>query len=438
MPSQYYRAVMFFTAEDERARIRGSVDPLGLLPVWSAFGRDVVCNLTTVSNSVRGFSVLLIGRYLAADLLARGKIRDDDVLPVFLRFEQIAAYVREFFHAAGGDIRGIERVRKYQRELGGQIPIGDPQKGEILADQRTYGLWGLFSVPARASGLLPVGPVGVESIARDFVEAEYLPHLKPALPKLERLLLNPGSVLQLSKRDPLCKAVAATLSKQLRESERSFFSTTLRDATHGNKGSAVQQRQATTAALLREVNLLDQGVDRELITTLAEAAATRGADLLARRLRKILALEAVIAPADQLFAYLCARNGHTLAEVSQKLDDHWLQEPLPNLSSDTWAQIGPEFDERMGKEIGQCATRVLDGFQTANWARAIEGVLRWNELVMQGRKSFAWVGLTNGKLDVRYQDDERELPSRDELPHVWRNSYFLDSLRVITKQLEAA
>jgi hypothetical protein len=48
---------MFFTAEDERARIRGSVDPLGLLPVWSAFGRDIVGNLTTVSNSVRGFSI---------------------------------------------------------------------------------------------------------------------------------------------------------------------------------------------------------------------------------------------------------------------------------------------------------------------------------------------------------------------------------------------
>lgn len=428
---------MFFTAEDERARIRGSVDPLGLLPVWSAFGRDVVCNLTTVSNSVRGFSVLLIGRHLAADLLARGKIRDDDVLPVFLRFEQIAAYVRELFHAAGGDIRGIERVRKYQRELGGQIPIGDPHKGEILGDQRTYGLWGLFSVPARASGLLPVGPVGVESIAREFVEAEYLPRLKPALPKLEKLLLNPGSILQLNRRDPVCNAVAVTLSKQLRASERSFFSKTLRDATHAQKDPGVQQRQATVAALLREENLLDHGVDRELVTALAEAATTRGADLLARRLRKILALEAVIAPADQLFAYVCARNGHTLADVSRKLDELWLREPLPNLPADTWAQIGPEFDERMGKEVGRCAAQVLDGFQTASWARAIEGLLHWNDLVMRGRNSFAWVGLTNGKLDVRYQDDERELPPRDELPHVWRNSYFLDSLRVITRQLEA-
>jgi len=429
---------MFFTAEDERARIRGSIDPLGLLPVWSTFGRDVVSNLTTVSSSVRGFSVLLIGRYLAADLMARGKIGDDDLLPVFLRFEQIAAYVREFFHKAGGDIRGIERVRKYQRELEGQIPIGDPHKGEILGDQRTYGLWGLFSVPARASGLLPVGPMGLEPIARDFVEAEYLPRLKPARAPLERLLLNPGSTLRLRKSDAVCKAVATALSRELRVREQNFFAETLRDAKHNHKGSGVQQRQATAAAILRDEGLLDRWVDRELVTALAETATTRGADLLANRLRKILALEALIAPADRLFAYLCARNGHTLPEVVNKLDERWQREPLPNLADDTWALIGPEFVSRMGAEIGQCATRVLEGFQTANWARAIEGLLAWNELVMQGRKSFAWVSLTNNKLDVRYQDDERELPSRDELHEVWRNSYFLDSLRVVTKQLEAA
>jgi hypothetical protein len=429
---------MFFTAEDERARIRGSVDPLGLLPVWSAFGRDIVGNLTTVSNSVRGFSILLIGRYLAAELLAQGKIGDDELLPVFLRFEQIAAYVREYVHAAGSDIRGIERVRKYQRELGDQIPIGDPHKGEILGDQRTYGLWGLFSVPARASGLLPVGPVGVEPIAREFVEAEYLPHLKPARAQLERLLLTPGTTLRLRKSDPVCTAVAGALSRQLRPRERAFFAETLRDAMHGHKGPGVQQRQAMTATLLRDEELLDHWVDRELITALAEAAAARGADLLAHRLRKVLALEALIAPADRLFAYLCARNGHTLPEVVRKLDEHWQREPLPHLPADTWEQIGPEFNHHMGSEIGQCATRVLEGFQTATWAPAIEGLLLWNELVMRARKSFAWVGITNGKLDVRYQDDERELPSRDELPQVWRNSYFLDSLRLVTKQLEVA
>ena len=103
---------MFFTLEDDRARIKGSRDPLGLLPVWSPFGRTVVSNLTTVSNSVRGFTVLLLARYFGARIIESGKASEEDALPMFLRFEQIAAYVREHANGEGGAVRGIQRVRK--------------------------------------------------------------------------------------------------------------------------------------------------------------------------------------------------------------------------------------------------------------------------------------------------------------------------------------
>ncbi len=36
----------------------------------------------------------------------------DDGLDVFLRMEQLSAYVRHVAHGVAGDIRGIERVRK--------------------------------------------------------------------------------------------------------------------------------------------------------------------------------------------------------------------------------------------------------------------------------------------------------------------------------------
>jgi hypothetical protein len=50
--------VPFLTLEDPNAKIKGSRDPLGVQPIWSAFGRHVVTNLTTQSTSVRGFTVL--------------------------------------------------------------------------------------------------------------------------------------------------------------------------------------------------------------------------------------------------------------------------------------------------------------------------------------------------------------------------------------------
>ncbi len=65
--------MVFFTLEDSRAKVQGSRDPLGVQPIWSRFGRDAVCNLKTVSRAVRGFSVLLVGRYLADTLVVTEK-----------------------------------------------------------------------------------------------------------------------------------------------------------------------------------------------------------------------------------------------------------------------------------------------------------------------------------------------------------------------------
>jgi len=55
----------FLTQLDSRASIKGSRDPLGVQAIWSRFGRHVAGNLTTVSNSLADFTVLLLGHYLA-------------------------------------------------------------------------------------------------------------------------------------------------------------------------------------------------------------------------------------------------------------------------------------------------------------------------------------------------------------------------------------
>ncbi|MEI6779274.1 MAG: hypothetical protein WCQ21_00005, partial [Verrucomicrobiota bacterium] len=55
----------FFTALDPDARLKGSRDPLGFELLWTALGRTVVGNLTTVTRSVRQFGTLLFGFYFA-------------------------------------------------------------------------------------------------------------------------------------------------------------------------------------------------------------------------------------------------------------------------------------------------------------------------------------------------------------------------------------
>ena len=97
----------FLTLEDPNAKTKGSRDPLGAQPIWAAFGRHVVRNLTTQSTSVRGFTTLLLGRYFAAELVAEGRASREDALDVFLRMEQLGAYVQHVAHGVEGSIRGI-------------------------------------------------------------------------------------------------------------------------------------------------------------------------------------------------------------------------------------------------------------------------------------------------------------------------------------------
>jgi hypothetical protein len=55
----------FLTQLDSRAAIKGLRGPVGVQTIWTRLGRQVVGNLTTVSNSVRDFTVLLLGYYFA-------------------------------------------------------------------------------------------------------------------------------------------------------------------------------------------------------------------------------------------------------------------------------------------------------------------------------------------------------------------------------------
>ena len=53
----------FLSLLDDRAKPKGSRDPLGFELVWTHFGRKVVGNLTTITSSVENFTVALLGFY---------------------------------------------------------------------------------------------------------------------------------------------------------------------------------------------------------------------------------------------------------------------------------------------------------------------------------------------------------------------------------------
>ena len=124
--------------------------------IWTRFGRHVVGNLTTVSNSVRDFTTLLLG-YWFAERIADERGPGSE-LATFLKWEQLAAYA---LAAVNSDFafRGTERVRRNLSESP-RVTLSDNPAHQILGNQKIYGLWGLYTVPARASALLDGDPPG--------------------------------------------------------------------------------------------------------------------------------------------------------------------------------------------------------------------------------------------------------------------------------------
>lgn len=423
---------MYLTLEDPRARIQGSRDPLGVLPVWSDSGRKVVTNLTTQTTSVRGFSILLLGRYYGERLVADRIIDETSALDVFLRMEQIGAYVRYVAHGVEEDIRGIERVKRFKEEYKGRPPIEPDATGMILSDQRMYGLWGLYSVSARLSGLLQDGPVGLTPLARDFVEATYTPRVRPVENLLTRLLVQ-GGRLKTSRQDRLFSALSEVLDEKMAPSEAAFYGVVLRDAQHVKEVPA--KRQRLFARLLREHSDLSGPVGRTELLDLAEQAHLEDG-ALSDRLKKIANLEAFLAPSEALFELLEVRHRQRPQALSRHLHDTW-GGSVPNLDRGAFEEILPEIRAKVGPEIATQIDRCHRALAVGEYTEAILAELEWNKEVMGRRHAAPWVTLSpEGRLDVRYRATERELPDREEIHTLWRNDYFIGSLKRITATLE--
>jgi len=427
---------VFLTLEDPRAKIQGSRDPLGVQPIWTRFGRRVVTNLTTVTDSVRGFTTLLLGRYFADQLVGEGAIAEQDSLSVFLRMEQICAYAR---YKAGdaeeaGRILGARRVRRFLDEGGTSVPIATDSSGFILSDQKTYGLWGLYTVSARVSGLVPDGPRGLMPEAMEFVESAYAPLLRPARDRLRTLLLR-GESLSVRPNDHLFARLLAVMSPTLRSDESVFFAAFLRDAAHVESQHRSVARQRMIAELFRTHSDAVHESERAELAFLVEKAAALDPSL-AEALRHIMRAEALLAVAEVIFALLLARSGQRVGAISNRLMEQWT-EGVPYLEGLPFSDLEPVIREAVSEQQVALLRQIDESLRARAYDDAIVAILDLNAVVMAERQGAPWVRLEKGRLDVRFRGIEHELPAGEGLFTLWRNSYFLPSLKAITRQVEA-
>jgi hypothetical protein len=429
---------VFLTDLDSRAAVKGSRDPLGLVPLWSEFGRRVVGNVTTVSGSVRGFTTTMLGYHFARVVRDREGSGAESTLALFLKFEQLAAYCR-FQVAKDGAFRGIERVKKALAE-GTSVRLSAQPEDQILSSQKVYGLWGLFSVPSRASGLLDRNETVLTALAEEFVEREYLTKLskdgfRDGKDIADLLQRERPEVHLEGKHRSLAEAIARLHARKLSAAEREFYRETL---AYGGATGETQGCQRQLAELMDNLPR-DTPFSRQELRAVIKDAARRGEDwsALASRLRRIDHLEAVLAPAGALFGLLQASHSRSLRSVAKDLSEEW--RPLSWIDVGAFRELQAELGEASHEPTaGERWVKIAEALASGQYDKVLTLLVEHNAFVMGTRSgSQPWVRVTGGTLDVRFRDDVSKPPARRELPDLWVNNYFLNPLKDIVMALAA-
>jgi hypothetical protein len=431
--------VPFLTDLDPQAAIKGSRDPLGIQPIWTRLGRRVVGNLTTVSTSVRDFTTTILGYYFA-ERVANEEDGGSD-LAVFLRWEQLAAYARGAINK-DWEFRGTERAKKNLNE-NGKIRLGTDTAALILSDQKTYGLWGLYSVPSRSSGLLTGDQIRITPSVRKFIEDEYLSTLsgrgRKDASEIVSVLARKSPELRPSDRDrPLFQAVGRVLHRKLFSREQEFYWEHLveggpEDRTQGGQRVLVE-------ALKMTFDVEDWSLESATIRHVAKrcrAQGGRGVDV-ADFLERIRAAELLVAPAARLFTLLLGCDGQLPRDVSAAVRQQWGPK-VASIDPDAIKGIRSEFANAQDDHTSSDRwVRLAHALAFGDYDAALSLLIEQNRAVMESRGSAApWVEIRDGKLHVRFLDEgSGQLPTRSELPSLWTNSYFLDSLRTVAMQVE--
>jgi hypothetical protein len=395
-------------------RSRAQRDPLGVQAIWSSLGRFLIGNLTTVTQSLRGFTTLLVGLHIAERVAEFDG--DRSAADSFLIWEELAAYARCCFHADTSLLLGVRRAALRTGRRSARLSADSAD--QILGNQKTDGLWGLYTSAARSSGLVRDGsPPRLTAEGQELVHSLYVPLLArrwgARATGLVELVGQDATDLRIERNNRRLHSIADVLSPQLRAEETGYYRRHLidggpEDSTHG--------RQARLAATMSTVG-----------TDAVPGLIARADPGVAERLRDIAAAESVLAPAGSLFSYMLSREGDSLEQIAATIRGSW---------GDRLDSVAPAAAAVLPASWAPTATALAYG----DYETAITELLLCNRRVMLARGDFAPWGYVSGsgKLVVRFRDETDLLPDGASVRVLWRNPYFLPSLYAILRTVEGA
>jgi hypothetical protein len=404
----------FLSLLDDRAKPKGSRDPLGFELVWSYFGRKLVGNLTTITSSMDNFAVALLGFYWAnqsASLVADDAKRQKQIREDFLRYEQLTGYLR--YHANGGDIMGITRIRQRMDDSSFRITLGLSTEQLILSDQATYGLWGLYSSAMRESGLISGNDRVVTAKGMQIVEA------------IIKRLGDGGNEIKalLETRKPFGRDMFDHLAGRFMSAihHRSVQQPLLEALMSGDERQGVQgELWSITRGLFNH----SENKPKTFIEFIEQVLASNPSELLSSRLRDVLDIERLLVAINNLFHYCRRMDGELFDDVVKELYQkqylfNYLPESLPV----------DQFPKR------EPLNHLLGALRNNDLSTVLAEIFLLNKEVMQQRSGAPWVELEAGKtVRAKVKSETAELKTQLDLEQGWDYDYFLKSFFSIASQ----
>lgn len=405
----------FLSLLDERIRAKGSRDPLGFEPVWTSFGRRLVGNLTTVTSSWRNVAVALLGFYWCNDLCRDTPEKDKlkTLQAYFIRYEQLAAYLRCLDSDSPGEILGITRVRQNLRDESGRVTLGTTAKHLILSDQISYGLWGLYSSAMRAT---------------DLVRGDYrLPtdHGSSIAERMEARLDTSAFIAPIKGvRDELAHQELAKLQPEfLAAIEQPEVQSSLIDSLLSGSTDHALQKALSSATKQIELSGSTLGASGYV----AALRQTNISPELDTRLSDIESLERLLVSSNILFDYCRRKDGKSLNALAANVDARIRFDFVPASPSLSGCRYRSDLEA------------IRSALRAGQTKEALVALFELNCHVMRDRGGAPWIELDDREqVRVRINSEVSELCSQKEFETKWHYSYFLESFARIAAEADSS
>jgi hypothetical protein len=379
-------------------------DAMGLLSVWSARARDIVPYLTEQTTDMRAFQLLIEGLRLWEVYERTYSQHVGRVGDFFLLFEQAVARST----AAAGitwELPGARRVNS--RPTNPAISLNE-YEWHLLRNQLANGIWGLYRGAAIRAGLLDSD--GTRLSQEVFAKTTPLVTETNALFKVMKRAME-GEVVYLSEFPSKLHSLSSlsqeyTLAPLLWEY--------LIEGHELNRQLALRLLQAEDFTKQHYRNFLSSSRQ-----ALPEHEVT---------LRRVSLCENLLSVLEELFFWLCASKGDSLAVVADSI-------PLDLAAFRSALQDFQTVD--LYRDSGSAASRhhrICDTLRVSSKQELLSSILELHQLVSKDRGRAPWVWEEDGHLRTDVTIDK---PAEESLlvGYSWRNSYYLSRLHQLVHQL---